>query len=167
MATQKQKTAAKRNIRKAQAAWKAMSPRARAIAQPEGRARARPGATGRGKYYRIEVRPKSDFATFRYHDVGEPGHIIRLAGRRPSGSWADVAWLIGKDDAHIDGESLLPDTAEAKRLLRVIGPVKHVKGDVFRGHPRKNVPESAKPTPAQQRARRANIRKAQKARARS
>ena len=41
MATQKQKEAAKNNIKKAQAKWQAMSPREHAKAQPEGRARAK------------------------------------------------------------------------------------------------------------------------------
>jgi hypothetical protein len=101
MATQKQKEAAKRNIKKAQAKWRAMSPREHARSQPEGRARAKPGAVGQGDYYRIVVRPKEQFTIFRYHDVGQPGHIQRLAGKRSSGSWDDQAWLISKEDAHI------------------------------------------------------------------
>jgi hypothetical protein len=39
-----------------------------------------------------------------------------------------------------------------------------VKGDIFEARPRPNVPEAAKPTPAQQKARRENIKKAQAAR---
>jgi len=48
------------------------------------------------------VRPGADFSSFRYHDVGRPGHILRLAGHRPSGTWADAAWLIAKRDAHVE-----------------------------------------------------------------
>ena len=62
MATEKQKEAAKKNIKKAQAAWGAMSPTEHARSQPEGRARKKPGTTGKGKYYRIVVRSKEDFA---------------------------------------------------------------------------------------------------------
>jgi hypothetical protein len=164
MATSKQKQAAKKNVKKAQAAWKSMSPREHAIAQPEGRSRAKPGTKGEGKYYRIVVRPKGEFATFRYHDVGEQGGIQRLAGKRSSGSWADQAWLIGKDMAHIEGDTLVADTSDAQEILDKIGPAKHVKGDIFQGHPRKNVPERKKPTPAQRRSQMENIRKAQKAR---
>ena len=40
----------------------------------------------------------------------------------------------------------------------------HVKGDIFEARPRRNIPEREKPTPAQQRARRTNIKKAQAAR---
>jgi hypothetical protein len=40
----------------------------------------------------------------------------------------------------------------------------HVKGEVFEARPRQNVPEREKPTLAQKRARRANIKKAQAAR---
>jgi hypothetical protein len=129
-----------------------------------GRARAKPGATGRGDYYRVVVRPKEDFVIFRYHDVGRPGHLQRLGGKRASGSWADQAWLISKDDAHVEGGRLVGDTAAARKLLRTIGPAERMKGDVFQGHPKKNVPERDKPTPAQRRARLANIRKAQRAR---
>ena len=135
-----------------------------AKAQAEGRGRKKPGTVGEGKYYRIVVRSKEKFVTFRYHDVGEPGGILRLAGKRSSGSWDDQAWLIGKQMAHREGDSLVADTPDAKKVLKVIGPAKHVKGDIFQGHPRENVPESEKPTPAQRRARSENIRKAQQAR---
>lgn len=134
--------------------------------KPRATTRARPGTRGTGKYYRIEVRPASEFVTFRYHDVGRPGHVLRLAGQRPSGSWADAAWLISKDDAHVRGGELVTDVPDARKVLETIGPAKHVKGDVFRGHPRKNIPERLKPTRAQVQARTKNIAKAQKARAR-
>jgi hypothetical protein len=164
MVTTRQKEAAKKNIRKAQAAWQGMSRGEHAAAQPEGRARAKPGAKGEGEYYRIVVRPKEQFVTFRYHDVGRTGHIQRLAGQRASGSWADQAWLISKGDAHLESGRLVADSAAARKVLNVIGPAKKVKGDIFDGHPRKNVPEKEKPTPAQRRARITNIRKAQQAR---
>lgn len=127
-------------------------------------ARARPGTKGGGRYYRIEIRPGREFADFRYHDVGRQGHAVRLAGKRGSGRWADAAWLIAKGDAHVEKGMLVGDTAWARRILTAIGPARRVRGDVFRGHPRRNVPEKAKPSAAQRRARTANIRKAQAAR---
>jgi hypothetical protein len=165
MATQKQREAARKNIRKAQAAWQSMSHREHARAQPEGRGRKKPGTGGGGEYYRITVRPKSEFTTFRTQDVGGPGHVERLAGKRASGSWDTQAWLISKADAHVAGGKLIPDTAKAREVIAKLGskPV-HVKGDVFEAKPRPNVPEREKPTPAQQRARRANVKKAQAAR---
>jgi hypothetical protein len=48
-----------------------MSSTEHARSQPEGRARKKPGTTGEGKYYRIVVRSKEDFVTFRYHNVPE------------------------------------------------------------------------------------------------
>ena len=48
MATKKQKTAAKKNIKKAQAKWKGMTKRQHTLAQPQGRGRTKPGATGKG-----------------------------------------------------------------------------------------------------------------------
>jgi hypothetical protein len=165
MATQKQRRAARQNIRKAQAAWRAMSRRQHSAAQPEGRQRQKPGTGGDGEYYHVGVREKRGFVTFRTQDVGEPGHIQRVAGKRQSGSWSTVKWLISKQDAHVEGSTLIADTQEAKDLLGTLGsPLRHVKGDVFEAAPRRNVPEREKPTKAQQRARRANIKKAQAAR---
>ena len=164
MTTDKQK-AAKENIKKVQRRWQEMTPRERALAQPEGRKRAKPGTKGEGDYFRIVVRPKEDFTTFRYHDVGEKGHILRLAGKRRSGSWDTQVWLIGKDDAHIEGDTLVADTDDARRVIEALGTKpKHVKGDVFEAKDRPNVPESKKPTKAQQRARLENVKKAQQAR---
>jgi hypothetical protein len=74
-------------------------------------------------------------------------------------------WLISKQDAHIEGDTLIPDTADAKNLIESLGSTpKHVKEDVFEAKDRPNVPESEKPTEAQQRARLENIKKAQQAR---
>ena len=165
MATEKQREAARRNVRKAQAAWQAMSHTERARAQPQGRGRKKPGTGGEGEFYRIVVRPKEEFATFRTQDVGEPGGLERVAGKRESGSWDTQAWLVSKTDAHVEGDRLVPDSADARNLLARLGsdPVR-VKGDIFEAKDRPNVPESAKPTPAQQRARQENIKKAQAAR---
>ena len=165
MATAKQRQAARKNIKKAQAAWQSMSSRAHSRSQPEGRNRAKPGATGRGEYYHIEVRPKSEFSLFRTQDVGARGGIQRVAGKRGSGSWDTQKWLIGKDEAHIEGGRLVPDTREAREVLKTLGsePAR-ISGDRFRAAPRPNVPEKKKPTPAQKRARLANIKKAQAAR---
>ncbi len=165
MTTNKQIEAAKENIKKAQQRWQEMTPREHALAQPEGRKRAKPGTKGEGDYFRIVVRPKEEFTTFRYHDVGEKGHILRLAGKRSSGSWDTQAWLISKDDAHLEGDALVADTEDARRLIETLGTKpKPVKGDVFEAKDRPNVPERKKPTEAQQRARRENIKKAQQAR---
>lgn len=165
MTTEKQREAARKNIRKAQAAWTSMSSRQHAVAQPEGRTRKKPGSGGEGNYYHVELRRSEDFVTFRTQDVGEPGHIQRVAGKRGSGSWDTVKWLISKEDAHVENEHLVPDSSEAKEVLAELGaqPV-HLKGDVFEAKPRPNVAEAEKPTPAQTRARSANIKKAQAAR---
>jgi len=165
MATAAQRAAAKRNIRKAQAAWKSMSHRQHARSQPEGRSRKRPGTGGGGEYFRVRVRPKSEFVTFRTQDVGGPGHIQRLAGKRPSGSWDTQTWLISKRDAHVERGHLVADTADARQVIDKLGskPV-HVKGNIFEAKPRPNVPEREKPTPAMRRAQRENIKKAQAAR---
>jgi len=165
MATAKQQEAARKNIKKAQAKWQSMTGREHSLAQPEGRKRAKPGSTGEGSYYRIAVRPKEQFVSFRNQDVGEPGGLQRISGRRSSGSWATQAWLISKDMAHIEGDTLVADSDDAKELLAALGstPV-HEKGDIFTAKDRRNVPEKDKPTAAQKEAQQENIKKAQAAR---
>lgn len=165
MATRKQVAAAKRNIKKAQKKWKGMSSRARALAQPQGRKRAKPGSTGKGQYYHITVRPKGEFTSFRVQDVGRKGGVQRVAGRRSSGSWATHKWLIAKADAKKVGRKLIGISKEAQKALKDLGSkAKFTVGDKFTAKPRKNVPEKKKPTRAQRRARTTNIKKAQKAR---
>lgn len=139
MATEKQKQAARRNIKKAQARWKSMSKQQRSSAQPEGRKRKRPGTGGGGEYYHIEIRPPKDFEIFRTQDVGEKGHLERRAGRRPDGSWNTVSWLIEKTDAHVENGELVIDRKDIRDTLRIRGPIKHRKGDIFDATPRKRV----------------------------
>ncbi len=165
MATKKQSVAAKKNIKKAQAVWKGMTKRQHSLAQPEGRMRKKPGTTGKGEFYRIEVRPKGEFKTFRIQDVGGKGGLERLAGRRTSGSWDTVSWLVSKKDAKVVNKKLVITGAKAKSVLKSLrGPIVWVKGDIFKSHARANVPEAKKPTPAMKKAQKANIKKAQAAR---
>lgn len=162
MTTSKQKTAAKKNIKKAQAKWKSMTHRQHALAQPQGRNRKKPGSTGQGKFFRIEIRPKSEFKTFRIQDVGKKGGLERLAGKRSSGSWDTMAWLVSKEDAKIKNRELVIKDIHAKTVLKSLqGPIIRVKGDIFKAKPRANVPERLKPTLAMQKAQKANIKKAQ------
>lgn len=133
--------------------------------QAQGSRRQKPGSSGQGNYYHVEVRDGGDFETFRTQDVGDPGHLQRVSGKRASGSWATVKWLIGKEDAHVEDGKLVGDTKDAKDLLKKLRskPVQ-IRGDRFEAKPRRNVPERSKPTAAQTRARSENIKKAQSAR---
>ena len=126
--------------------------------------RKKPGSGGSGEYYHVEVRDGSDFETFRTQDVGGEGHLQRVGGKRASGSWATVKWLISKEDAHVEDGKLVGDTKDAKDLIKKLGsqPVQ-VTGDRFKAKDRRNVPEKSKPTTAQTRARSQNIKKAQAA----
>jgi hypothetical protein len=165
MTTSKQTSAAKENIKKAQKKWKSMTPRQHALAQPQGRMRKRPGATGKGEFYRIEVRPKGQFSSFRTQDVGKKGGLERIAGHRASGSWDTVTWLVSKKEAHVEGKHLVIDSPKAKTVLNDLSSkVVHVKGDIFTAKPRKNIPEKSKPTIKQKAAQSNNIKKAQAAR---
>ena len=127
--------------------------------------RKKPGSGGQGNYYHVEVREGDGFETFRTQDVGDAGHLQRVGGKRASGSWATVKWLISKEDAHVEDGKLVGDTREARDLIKKLGsqPVQ-VRGDRFKARDRRNVPEKSKPTAAQTQARRQNIKKAQAAR---
>ncbi len=82
--------ASKKNIKKAQQAWQEMTTRQRSLAQPKGRQRKKPGATGEGEYYHVVLRPKEGFVTFRTQDVGRKGHTLRVAGKKKQRFLGDV-----------------------------------------------------------------------------
>ena len=129
------------------------------------RRRAKPGSSGKGRFFHIQVRPNVQFTRFRVQDIGARGGIERVSGQRVNGSWDTAKWLVEKNHAHIHGGKLVADSAEARKLLRGLGSVPvQTAGDRFRARPRVNIPESEKPTPKQLRAWRVNIRKAQAAR---
>jgi len=126
--------------------------------------RAKPGASGHGKFFHIQVRPRREFVTFRNQDVGGPGGIERVAGRRANGTWDTQKWLIGKSEAHRDGKTLVADSLAAEKVLKQLGSVpRHLGGDRFIARPRRKIPAAEKPTPAMRRAQLANIKKAQAA----
>jgi hypothetical protein len=123
--------------------------------------RAKPGAGGGGKFFHIQVRPRSEFVTFRNQDVGTRGGIERVAGRRANGSWHTQKWLLGKSEAHIDGNRLVADSRAAEKVLSQLGSApRRLGGDRFIAKPRRKIPASEKPTPAMRRAQLANIKKA-------
>ena len=126
--------------------------------------RKKPGSGGQGDYYHVEVREGGDFETFRTQDVGDAGHLQRVGGKRASGSWATVKWLIRKEEAPVEDGKLVGDTQDANDLIKKLGsqPVQ-VTGDRFKAKDRRNVPEKSKPTTAQTRASSQNIKKAQAA----
>ena len=122
--------------------------------------RKKPGSTGKGEYYHIEVLPKADFVTFQTQDVGRRGHIQRVAGQRSSGYWSTVKWLIDKDDAHIQDNKLIPDTKDAQAVIEQLGsePVRFL-GDRFKARPRPNFREAPKAVRTQTRVRRESAKK--------
>ena len=109
-----------------------MSFRRRTRVLPKNHKRAQPGAEGGGNYYRIIVRPKEQFMSFRTQYIGDQGRLKRLAGRRSSGSWATQAWLINKTSAHVENKKLIADSKDVADLIRQLGsqPILE-KGDIF------------------------------------
>lgn len=165
MTTEKPRWSVRKNISKAQQIRRGMPSREHARAQPEGKARAKPGTTGEGKYYHIEVRPKTEFATFHTQDVGKKGGIQRVAGKRGSGSWDTQKWLIEKNLADVEEGRLIPNMQDTEEIIDALGSTpKYRGGDRFEAKPHPNVPERLKPTKAQRRAQKRNIKKAQEAR---
>jgi hypothetical protein len=165
MASAAQRRAAKRNIRKAQAAWRGMSPRAHARRQPSGRGRAKPGDPRRRS-----VLSRRGPAAARVPDLPHAGH--RQEGRHRACRRQALERVLGhaeisKEHAHRVRRRLVPDTADARKVLKILGaPPRHVGGDRFKAKDRPDVPERKKPTPAMRRARTRNILKAQAARGR-
>lgn len=124
--------------------------------------RAKPGSRSGGRFFHIEIRPARDFVSFRVQDIGRPGGVERLAGRRASGSWDTQKWLIEKTHAHIENGRLVADSVEAEKVLASLSSVPvHIGGDRFKAKPRRDIPEAEKPTPAMRRAQKQNIKKAQ------
>lgn len=154
------------NIKKAQAKRKSMTHRQHALAQPQWRSRKKPGSSGEGDFYHIEIRPKAQFTSFRTQDVWEKGGLERVAWRRPSGSRDTATRLVSKEVAHMTADhKLIIDETKARSVLDDIsGEITRVKGDTFKAKPRKNIPEKDKPTPAMKKAQTQNIKKAQEAR---
>ena len=127
---------------------RAKVPRAKAPAiKPH---RAKPGARGTGGFFHIQVRPRTEFVTFRNQDVGSRGGIERVAGRRVNGSWDTQKWLVGKSEAHIDGQQLVADSVAAEKVLSQLGSApRHLEGDRFIARPRRarNWPTSRRRRP--------------------
>jgi hypothetical protein len=121
-------------------------------ARPKARRRAKPGA-GRGKFFHIEVRPKSEFTEFRTQDVGSKGGIERVAGKRAGGAWSTQKWLIAKNQAHVEGRSLVGDSADARKVLALLGTTpKRIRADRFSARDVASARPGAKPTTAPRRA---------------
>jgi hypothetical protein len=126
--------------------------------------RAKPGARGTGDFFHIQVRPRTDFVSFRNQDIGARGGIERVAGQRAGGSWDTQKWLIGKTLAHRDCKQLVADSVAAEKVLAQLGSApRHLGGDRFIAKPRRDIPEADKPTPAMRRAQLTNIKMAQAA----
>jgi hypothetical protein len=153
MATARKRQAAKRNIRKPQRGGQGTSSRARAAG------RAKLGARGGGRFYRVEVAPARRFIAFRYHDVGKKGGVERIAGQRADRTWDTAGWLISKDLAHVERGRLVPDTADARKLLSALGVTPHhVIGDRFQAQVLRERARGTKLKPARRRAKERNIR---------
>ena len=151
MATARQKSAARKNIRKAQKARRTKSATKRTAARTKTRAkitarskartkspvrtkttktkpRAKSTARRRTKsaarrrgFFHIEVQPKEAFVEFKTQDVGGKSGIERVAGKRAGGAWSTQEWLIAKDQAHVERGMLIGDTVDARRVLTMLG----------------------------------------------
>jgi hypothetical protein len=96
------------------------------------RVRGRWKPSGRRSYFRINLRPADRYVGFRSETLGPPGHIIRIFGKSPGRGWEVQAWLISKNDAHIQDGMLAPRTESARMVLRGIVDGIHQTGvDLF------------------------------------
>jgi len=151
MATARQKSAARKSIRKAPKARRTKSATKRTAARTKTRAkitarskartkspvrtkttktkpRAKSTARRRTKsaarrrgFFHIEVQPKEAFVEFKTQDVGGKSGIERVAGKRAGGAWSTQEWLIAKNQAHVERGMLIGDTVDARRVLTMLG----------------------------------------------
>jgi hypothetical protein len=191
MATARQKSAARKNIRKAQKARRSKSAtgrsaaRTKATARPKTKAKARvraktakakprakstarrrtKSAARRRGFFHIEVQPKESFVEFKTQDIGSQGGIERVAGKRAGGAWSTQEWLIAKDQAHVERGTLIGDTVDARRVLTMLGTEpRHIKADRFTIHGHTGLPEDVRPTLAPRRAGLSSVQAPQKGR---
>jgi len=66
------------------------------------------GKTREGECFCIIVNLGSAHCFFCYYDGGEKGYILCLSGRRESGFWITLVWLISKSYANMAGKSWFP-----------------------------------------------------------
>jgi hypothetical protein len=122
--------------------------------RPEGKERNEPRTAPGGDYYHVQINPSREFTVFRTQDVGDPGHIQRVAGQREDGSWDTVQWLVSKDDAHIQGGRLVGDTKDARDLFEKLGgEPEHQSGDLFSAVRQPRLAAKEEPMPKQKTAR--------------
>ena len=190
MATAPQKSAARKNIRKAQKVRRKSATRRTAArtktttrsktktktrvrvkttkTQPRAkstvRRRTKSAARQRG-FFHIEVQPKEAFVEFKTQDIGSDGGIERVAGKRAGGAWSTQEWLIAKDQAHVERGTLIGDTVDARRVLTMLGTEpRHIKADRFTIHGHRGMPADVSPTMAPRRAGLSNVQAPQKGR---
>jgi hypothetical protein len=189
MATARQKSAARKNSRKAQKARRgkgatqpsaartkttarpkirtkarAKTAKAKPRAQSTTRRRTKSAARRRG-FFHIEVQPKEAFVEFKTQDIGSESGIERVAGKRAGGAWSTQEWLIAKDQAHVERGTLIGDTVDARRVLTMLGSEpRHINADRFTIHGHTGLPEDVRPTLAPRRAGLTNVQAPQKGR---
>ena len=91
-------------------------------------------------------------SAFRAGSSVSPADAPPVPGIRPK-------WLVEKTHAHVEDGRLVPDSADGETLFASLGsaPIHVGEGDRFHAEPRRDIPESDKPTPAMRRARLANV----------
>jgi hypothetical protein len=191
MATARQKSAARKNIRKAQKARRSKSATRRTAARTKAKTRSKTKAKTRVRaktakvkpraksttrrrtksaarrrgFFHIEVQPKEAFVEFKTQDIGSAGRIERVAGKRAGGSWSTQEWLIAKDQAHVERGTLVGDTVDARRVLTMLGSEpRRIKADRFTIHGPSDMPAEARPTMAPRHAGLTNVQAPQKGR---
>ncbi len=90
-----------------------------------------------GKFYHIELHPSTKYKTYRNQDVGKKWGLERLAGKKESGERETASRLISKKNAHVSsGWNLIIDNKKDAAIKKHFhGPIRHLKGDIFRAHP--------------------------------
>ncbi len=75
---------------------------------------------GQGEYFRIIIRPSSDFIKLRMEASADADVIQQINGKRADGRWNTQSWLIHKSAAHLEADKLVADNQHAKKLLQAL-----------------------------------------------
>lgn len=101
--------------------------------KPERRTKNLENRFEEGTYYRIIMRPRSNFVSVRSETPTGLNKIQQINGKAPNGQWSTQSWLVRKDGARIENEVLIGDTKAIRSLLKALnGIVQRTKGDEFK-----------------------------------
>lgn len=86
-----------------------------------------------GEYFRIIVRPRKKFLTFKSEPISSDGMLQQIHGQLPDKRWSTYAWLVNKQGAKAQEKTLVATTTSVTHLFRALNKkIIHVKDDTYK-----------------------------------